>query len=327
MVIPEVDKDVRHDRRLRSDPLRKARQIEISREYSFSTEIWRSIIYEVADNLFTRRGSLVSLVYHAALTLSARRSNTMSYQHRQSPKQQLSDFARIFPRAAFVTVVALATMTMIFGPTLSNLGVLSAISERVGVTAYFPYFVASWMGLTLYLTSQKAGENVEELEEEAEEAEEAAEEAVEVDSSESIEELKEAAGQMFEGYAMMAHLSLLMSVAALLSAFITSHFAPAFGVLIAVVFPIVEIKTAKTAAWFLSPSALLAFPAFVAVIPITIITILAALSLGTILAISQTLKQAFQSVIKWTIELFQVSYIDTPALDPFQRTFNHRSRR
>lgn len=247
----------------------------------------------------------------------------MSYQHRQSPKQQVSQFGRVFLHAVFVTAVAMFAMAALFVPILSDLGVISAISEGIGREPYVPFFVTSWISLSLYLTSLNVGPDSEGLSGDAEDTDE---EDLEGEDDDFLKTMKQATEEIFEGLASLAYLSLLVVTGSLISAYVTSHYAPVFGIVIAMALPIMESKISGTAVWFLSPSALLAFPTLVALIPVTVLMVVGAFSVGMVVAISQSLHDKLVTLGEWTIETLQVSSVDIPALDPFQRTFNRRGR-
>lgn len=248
----------------------------------------------------------------------------MSHEYRRSQKEQLSALAHNLPRAAFVTAIALFSMAILFGSVLYGSGVFEFISTLVGDVQFAPYIVSSWVGVTLYLTARSMDPEVVDSDTDVDEA---AEDAVEVDSNNLLEEAKQSAEQVFENLAMMAYISLLIGVAAALSAHVTTHYAPTFGVLIAVFLPAVERRVARSPFWFLSPSTLLAFPAALAVLPVTVVGVGVTIALQGVVELSQTLKRACKYLVKRLVRVFQMSNIDNPALDSFQRTFNPRSRR
>lgn len=247
----------------------------------------------------------------------------MSYQHRQSPKQQLSDFARVFPRAAFVTAAAFLSMMLFFGASLGSLNLIQALPELGGTESLLPFLLVSWMSLCLYITALNMEGIDGDIEEEAEET---AEEAVDVDSDEPLKEIWNASLKMHKALANLAHLVILITVGAVVSLYVTANFAPTFGILVAVALPMIEGKLTGTRVWFLSPSELLIIPAIIAIVPVTLGVVLLSFAIGMTLAVSQVLSTALKALVKWLVELFRISHIEMPALELFHKKFNHQRR-
>ncbi|WP_280585069.1 hypothetical protein [Halorubrum sp. Boch-26] len=243
----------------------------------------------------------------------------MSYQSQRSPKQQLSHFASYFPRAAFGNLMALLVSALFFGPYLADAGVFAEITETIGATTYVPYFVASWMGLTIYNTSLNATESEEEVDEESDLSNEA-----EAEKEGLVQKFDEIMSDLFSTYATLTYLGITMTVAALSAAYVTIHIAPAFGILVAIGLPSIEGKLTGSPLWFLSPSTLLAFPAFIVLMPITLMTTAVLLILDLITTLSQTLRRVLEKVLKGLLSLFSLPKMDIPVFDPFRRTFNRR---
>ncbi|WP_435143765.1 hypothetical protein [Halobaculum sp. P14] len=246
----------------------------------------------------------------------------MSHQQRQSPKQQLVGFANTFIQATASTAFAFITMAILVIYTVLQFNIVPEIGSLPEMTLLPAYFVATWMSLVLYLTS----ENLKGEQEPDVDTDEAVEEIEEEDPSD-WDELWENAGQIFKGYASMAYLSLIMVTGAILGTAGAIMFSSMLGVILAIAMPAVELRLGEGRFWFLTPSNLFAFPAFALMIPVTIATVLLAVILGTILGLSQALKEFWKEIVKVVVQILATTYVETPALDPFRQTFNRPGRR
>lgn len=190
----------------------------------------------------------------------------MPYQQ-QTRGEQLSEFSRTFPGAVLMTATAVVLMTFYFVPILQIFGVYSIISDRIGDVAYVPHFVTSCLMLSLYaITSDTiGGEDTD-----SDSDEDSDEVPPVVDLKTAFNAVKQTAKNIFELVVSLAYIWLLVSVAAVSSAYASMTVLPYFGVLIAVFLPIIEMRISRSSVWFLSPSTVLAFPAFIAVIPLTL---------------------------------------------------------
>jgi hypothetical protein len=246
----------------------------------------------------------------------------MSYQRQQSPKQQLSDFREVFPQVAAVAGMAAVVMALMYRPVLGTIGVTRWISEVTGAQALIPFFVVSWVSLSLYITAYNMESADEELEEEAEEV---AEETVE--SEDSGQSLKESTLKLHKGFTKLASLALMIAVGGIVAAYLTATIAPAAGVILAAIMPLIEMKLSGSDVWFLSPSELLIIPTFVALVPLTLAVMVGIIIMGVVVALSQVLKNLIEAVTASMVKTLYIANVETPALDPIFDRFNRHERR
>ncbi|EMA63188.1 hypothetical protein C470_03636 [Halorubrum distributum JCM 13561] len=246
----------------------------------------------------------------------------MSYQRQQSPKQQLSDFREVFPQVAVVAGMAAAIMALVYKPVLSAIGVTGWISEVTGTQALMPFFVMSWVSLSLYITAYNMESADEELEEEAEEV---AEETVEGEDSD--QPIRESVLKLHKGFTQLASLALMIAVGGITAAYLTATIAPAAGIVLAAIMPLIEMKLSGSDVWFLSPSELLIIPTFIALVPLTLAVMVGIFLMSVVVALSQALKDLIEAVTASMVKTLYIANVETPALDPVFDRFNRRERR
>lgn len=242
----------------------------------------------------------------------------MSYQNRQSPKEQIVDFLRYFPQAVVGSLFSVVITAAMFGSILLDLGIYQAVSGAVPVNSFIPYFVTAIVGLALYSTSQNLDKEQEPREDSL---------SVDADWHEPLSMLKEAWKKTFRSVATTVYVGIIISVSAVLSAYTTEAVAPMLGITLGVLGPMIDMKLSSSQFWFLSPSTLIAFPVFLLLIVVTLPTaILLALS-EAIIALSQTLTKIVQKVIATLRKVIDIPESDSASFDPFRRTFNRRQGR
>jgi len=246
----------------------------------------------------------------------------MSYQRQQSPKQQLSDFREVFPQVAVVAGMAAAIMALVYRPILSAIGVTGWISEVTGAQALMPFFVVSWVSLSLYITAYNMESADEELEEEAEEV---AEETVEGEDSE--QPIRESILKLHKGFTQLASLALMIAVGGLIAAYLTATIAPAAGVVAAAIMPLIEMKLSGSDVWFFSPSELLIIPTFFALVPLTLAVTVGILLMSALVALSQALKNLIEAATATMVKTLYIANVETPAIEPIFDRFNRHERR
>jgi len=185
-----------------------------------------------------------------------------------------------------------------------------------------PFFVVSWVSLSLYITAYNMEAADEELEEQAEEV---AEETVE--SEDSDQSLRESILNLHKAFSKLGNLALMIAVSGIASAYLTATIAPAAGVVVAVIMPLVEIELTGSDVWFFSPSELLTVPTFFALIPLTLAVAGGILIMTMIIALSQALKDLVEKIAASIVETLLIANVETPALELFFDQFNRHERR
>jgi len=252
----------------------------------------------------------------------------VSNEHQHPKEQQLSEFIRTLPAAVIVTGGAVFSVSLLFVPLLNSFGILAMLASVVGETSYLPYQFTAWVMLTLYLIPEsfKSGDD-NESHDDAPGDETRLPPINELNREIILKRLRDSANEIFEAIAKMAHIWLLISVAAVTSAYATNHGLPYFGILIAVLLPIVETKLSSTEFWVLSPSTVLTFPMFLILIPVTIFTVMVAALGGLIISLSQTLQVIVSWGLKRLIRVFNTVNISTPVFEAFEKSFIQSQRR
>jgi hypothetical protein len=219
-------------------------------------------------------------------------------------------------------------MSIVFLPVLDSFGVLDSLATAVGGLDYLPFQFTAWVMLTLYLIAESFDSEDDEVAED-EDIDERTEipPINELNREIIFKRLQNYANETFEALATMAHIWLLISVAAVTSAYATTHGLPYLGILIAVFLPIVETKLSQTRFWVLSPSAILAFPMFLVLLPVTIVAVVFAALGGLIISLSQTLQDIVTWALTRLIRFFHAVDLTTPFFGAFEETFSRSQRR
>jgi hypothetical protein len=205
-----------------------------------------------------------------------------------------------------------------FGNALVEYGIIQPIVSAISVDPLTPYFVTSVVGLALYSTSQNLDEGSE-IEDDPL--------SIETNWRDPVGMFKEAWKKVFRSVASMVYVGIVISVSALLSAYLTGLVFPASGVVIAAVGPAVEMELAKSQIWFFSPSALIAFPAFTLVIVASMPTALLLVVSEILVESSRILTRVVRKMTSLVVKLVDIPNADSATLDPFNRTFNRRQGR
>ncbi|MGB9934091.1 hypothetical protein [Haloarcula amylolytica] len=226
----------------------------------------------------------------------------------QTAEAQLSEFGDVLWRAMFSVGFTAFIAALIFIPVLNAIGVIPLIETRLSTNLLWPYLLSSWLGLSLYLSSQNIGSA------QTTESDESGQEGGESDEMDVVEEFWELIGSL----SAIAYVFIMVGLASVAAMAVETYVSPGLAPAVAFLYPIVDWSASLRVDYPVTPSAILLMATYLLIIPVALVMTGLAAVIGFVFGLLFGLLSGLLTPVKMVLNWLKSAGVDEVTQHPFR---------